>query len=183
MIRLLTIAIIPLLASAFFNESQGMTFKIIYTFQGGSDGIGPDTPLVNLAGTLYGTTSGGGGSTGCQGGCGTIFSLTPSGEETVLYRFKNGIDGRNPQSLQFVGNAFVGLSIKESHHGQVNILFSISPSGTFTRIKALPQPVWLQYGNLTQVGNVYYGVNSGINSAYFHGCSTGQCGYIYSLTP
>jgi uncharacterized repeat protein (TIGR03803 family) len=45
---------------------------ILYSFQGGTDGIAPDGGLVFLNGALYGTTQTGGAS-----GNGTIFALTP----------------------------------------------------------------------------------------------------------
>jgi len=59
--------------------------SLLYSFQGGSDGLTPDWGLVSGPdGTLYGTTSVGGG-TGCPAqafngtnvGCGTVFQFTP----------------------------------------------------------------------------------------------------------
>ena len=75
------------------------TFKLLYTFQGGSDGANPASDLVfDPAGNLYGTTSGGG--TGCNGtGCGTVFELEKSESgwtEKVLYRFTGQSDGNSP---------------------------------------------------------------------------------------
>ena len=53
------------------------TFKVLYTFLGGSDGADPFSDLVfDPSGNLYGTTAWGG--TGCEGtGCGTVFEVTP----------------------------------------------------------------------------------------------------------
>jgi uncharacterized repeat protein (TIGR03803 family) len=49
---------------------------VLYSFgAGSSDGAEPLAGLVNVNGTLYGTTAGG-GSAACQGGCGTVFALT-----------------------------------------------------------------------------------------------------------
>jgi hypothetical protein len=51
----------------------------VYSFQGGADGAYPTGGLIDVAGTLYGTTAGG-GYTGsiCGGdGCGTVFAVTP----------------------------------------------------------------------------------------------------------
>jgi len=70
---------------------------VLYTFQGGSDGANPAASLLNVNGTLYGTTIDGGG-TGCfvGDGCGTVFAISPSGQESVLYAFQGGSDGANP---------------------------------------------------------------------------------------
>ena len=67
------------------NDSGNVqwTFKLLYTFQGGSDGADPSSDLVfDSSGNLYGTTAWGG--TGCEGtGCGTVFELERSGNEWV----------------------------------------------------------------------------------------------------
>jgi len=68
--------------------------KVLYSFQGGTDGSSPISNLVLRAGSLYGTTSEG-GAAGCS--CGTVFSLTPGAgatwSESVLYSFKGAPDG------------------------------------------------------------------------------------------
>ncbi|MGB9652524.1 MAG: hypothetical protein WCB01_12050, partial [Candidatus Cybelea sp.] len=50
----------------------------LYSFGGGSDGAYPYAGLMNVNGTLYGTSLHGGGR-GCQdhSGCGTSFAFTP----------------------------------------------------------------------------------------------------------
>ncbi len=84
----------------------GWTFSLIYSFQGGSDGAGPFSELViGPNGAFYGTTSAGGSGCG-QGGCGTVFELTPprrapstavvNWSDTVLHSF-SGSDGAYPQ--------------------------------------------------------------------------------------
>jgi len=72
-----------------FEITPAGSETVLYDFQGNSDGCYPESPLLrDSKGNLYGTTSEGGGS-GCSGyvGCGTIFKVTPTGTETVLYRF------------------------------------------------------------------------------------------------
>jgi uncharacterized repeat protein (TIGR03803 family) len=88
------------------------TESVLHTFAGGSDGAGPDGPVIlDRKGNLYGTTIVG-GSKACIMGCGTVFELTPSRggwKETVLYRFTAGNDGAGPQAgLTFdsAGNLF-----------------------------------------------------------------------------
>jgi uncharacterized repeat protein (TIGR03803 family) len=67
-----------------------------------SDGCGPSGQLVwDGAGNLYGTT-GGGGDTACEYGCGTVFKLSRSQagwRMTTLHYFHNGSDGAGPVSL------------------------------------------------------------------------------------
>ena len=57
-------------------------YGVLYSFEGGSgDGEFPFAGLLNVKGTLYGTTYFGGATEG-----GTVFEITPSGTETVLYK-------------------------------------------------------------------------------------------------
>ncbi len=74
--------------------SFGQTYKVLYSFGARSgDGNGPISSLIaDSAGNLYGTTTYGGNSTFCSdGGCGTVFELSPNSDgswtETVIYNF------------------------------------------------------------------------------------------------
>jgi uncharacterized repeat protein (TIGR03803 family) len=70
--------------------------NVVYSFFS-TNGEYPEASLIDVKGTLYGTTRGGG--YGCSGyfGCGTAFSVTPGGTEQVLHEFgKNGPDGVYP---------------------------------------------------------------------------------------
>jgi hypothetical protein len=58
------------------------SYDVLYSFKGGKKGGEfPNEALINVNGTLYGTTrSGGRGNCGGDGyayGCGTVFALTP----------------------------------------------------------------------------------------------------------
>jgi uncharacterized repeat protein (TIGR03803 family) len=74
--------------------------KVLHNFTGGTDGANPSAGLISdAAGNLYGTTLYGGDLSCNSGtGCGTVFKLTPSGKETVLYSFTGAADGRFPQA-------------------------------------------------------------------------------------
>lgn len=68
----------------------------IYAFNGGADGTASLARLIYVSGTLYGTTSEGGGA-GCGSvGCGTVFSVTRAGVEKVLATFGTGNGGGTP---------------------------------------------------------------------------------------
>jgi uncharacterized repeat protein (TIGR03803 family) len=80
-----------------FKIAPDGTETILYTFMGGADGGGPGALVRDEQGNLYGITSWAGYvGVGCGGGCGTVFKLTPSGEETVLHAFTGGRDGDAP---------------------------------------------------------------------------------------
>jgi len=81
-------------------SSGSWSEAVVYSFNGGSDGAGPQAGLIaDSAGNLYGITAGG-GNAGCFSGCGTVFELSPSTggtwSESVLYRFTGGVDGGTP---------------------------------------------------------------------------------------
>jgi uncharacterized repeat protein (TIGR03803 family) len=80
-------------------QSQAQTYQVLYVFKGAPDGSGPAAGVIQDAqGNLYGTTfSGGNSNCGADAsGCGTVFKLSATGLETVLYRFTGGPDGSNP---------------------------------------------------------------------------------------
>ena len=76
--------------------------KVLYNFVSGTDGANPSADLLDVNGTLYGTTLNGGagcgGGTGYNHGCGTVYSITTSGTEKVLHRFTSSSesDGIRP---------------------------------------------------------------------------------------
>jgi uncharacterized repeat protein (TIGR03803 family) len=89
----------------------GTNYKSLYSFEGYPDGSGPYAGLVAVNGKLYGTTIDS-GSLNCQYGCGTVFEVSTSGKERVLYSFKgeNG-DGANPMaSLIFANGKLYGTT-------------------------------------------------------------------------
>jgi len=78
------------------------TFQTLHTFTGiPSDGANPwNDLLLDVNGTLYGTTSLGGGGVYAPN-TGTVYTLNSEGTETVLYSFcslANCADGWLPQS-------------------------------------------------------------------------------------
>lgn len=72
--------------------------SVLFNFTGGADGALPYAGvIVGADGNLYGTTTQGGDNT-CQFplGCGVVFMMDTSGNETVLHAFAAGTDAEIP---------------------------------------------------------------------------------------
>ena len=91
-------------ARAVASAQSPWTEKVLYRFQGGTDGAIPmyGAPIIDSNGNLYGTTQYGGDLQHCGSlGCGTVYHLVPSSgtgwTENVLYRFANSVgEGSQP---------------------------------------------------------------------------------------
>ena len=106
--------------------------SVLYSFGTGSeDGAYPAAGLINVKGTLYGTTEYGAVRCTSKGGCGTVFSITTSGTETVLHRFKGHSRGRRDGAHPEAGLINVnGTLYGTTSIGGVNgygTVFSLSP--------------------------------------------------------
>ncbi len=88
-----------------FRAGTDGSFATLYVFTGGAsgiaDGCSPSSRLLQgRDGGLYGTTLYGGYVQGhcIAGGCGTVYRVSLSGQETVLHRFTaTALDGEYPQ--------------------------------------------------------------------------------------
>lgn len=90
-------------------------YRVLHSFGGGTDGKDPYANLINVNGTLYGTTAMGGAHchSNSSGGCGTVFSISPGGTEQVLYSFRGGSDGEFPAAaLLNVNGVLYGTTVK-----------------------------------------------------------------------
>jgi len=83
------------LALVMASSAAASEYKVIYAFQGGTDGSNPEAQLISdSAGNLYGVTQFGG-----THGQGTVFKLSNSGgtwSESILYSFTGSSDGGEP---------------------------------------------------------------------------------------
>ncbi|MFY9720142.1 MAG: choice-of-anchor tandem repeat GloVer-containing protein [Candidatus Cybelea sp.] len=108
-------------------------YDTLYSFgKRSSDGQQPKAGLIDVSGTLYGTTYAG-GSMACSGGCGTVFRVKPSGKERVVYRFTGGTDGANPSAsllpvkgVLYGTTEYGGLTADPSN----GTVFSVSSTGS-----------------------------------------------------
>jgi hypothetical protein len=97
------------------QKGGAWTETVIYNFQGNKDGQLPIGDLVfDKQGSLYGATQFGGGYGSCNSPfdqhCGTVFELSPpktkggTWKEKILYSFKSGTDGANPNGGLLLDN-------------------------------------------------------------------------------
>src|SRR6516162_7322320 len=81
------------LAFVMTPAAQAQTYTVLHAFNGAGDGEDPVAEVaIDAAGNLYGTTTVGGGGSGCNSyGCGTVFKLSHKGSGwifTTLHTFE-----------------------------------------------------------------------------------------------
>jgi uncharacterized repeat protein (TIGR03803 family) len=93
------------------------------------DGIYPNADLTDVNGVLYGTTNLG-GEYGHGLGYGTVFAVTTTGAETLLYSFRSGpADGQNPLSpISFMNGVFYGTTYYGGLYNKGTV-FTVTSSG------------------------------------------------------
>jgi uncharacterized repeat protein (TIGR03803 family) len=128
---------------ALVPRSDGRNYTVLYSFGVSPDGDAPRASLVDVGGTLYGTTEQGGANT-CGNssgyfGCGTVFSVTTAGKEKVLYSFGVPPDGNGPRaSLIDAGGTLYGTTesggsytcVSDSQYFGCGTVFSVTTSGS-----------------------------------------------------
>lgn len=184
------------------------TRTTLYSFKGGTDGTGPGGYMaIDGAGSLYGTTLGG-GLPNCgnlpnytpDGRCGTVFKLTAAGRKTILYTFADGADGSLP--APGVGrDTKGGLYVAAASGGNTSadcanriqlsgcgVVFKLTPPATagnpWTRTN-----IWVPTGTdgatpgtplLDRRGNLFVTASHSLGGA--SACSIYYCGTVVKLT-
>lgn len=155
-----------------FEVSTSGDERMLHSFKGPPDGENPGGGLVPRNGTLYGTTANGGTSMACQSfGCGTVFDVSSSGKERLLYSFKGGRDGEQLNGgLLFVSRVLYGTAeggLKCAPSGRCGIVFGVTTSGVqrvLYRFKGYPDGAY-PGSPLIAVNGMLYGttVEGGAN--------------------
>ena len=173
-----------------FKLEKNGTLKVLHAFKGGTDGAQnqgqAQLGLVMVKGDLYGSASFG-GVPGCDGslGCGVIFKITPTGKETVLYRFTGQADGGFPQDLiaDQAGNIY-GETGGSYQQGNGGTLFKISTTGKLTTLYTFPEgadgtsPRW---GLTRNASGTFYGVTQFGGDTSTCALGTAGCGVAFSV--
>ena len=157
---------------------------MLYSFGAKPDGEIPNGDLIDVDGTLYGTTIGGGEGCGFEG-CGTVFSITTGGKERVLHRFDNanGSDGWYPdESLNDVGGTFYGTTYQGGMLGW-GTFFSITRVGKEEVLYNFGKgnDGWYPDARLADVDSTLYGTTFGGGAGHC-GAGYGGCGTVFSIT-
>jgi uncharacterized repeat protein (TIGR03803 family) len=119
-------------------DSAG-NFSVLYSFTGFADGGGSRSNMVfDSTGNLYGTTQYGGRGPCSNFGCGVVFELNPTGQQTVLYSFSGGSDGSEPGTgliRDAAGNLYGTTSGGGTGYG---VVYKLTSGGASPEVK---QPV------------------------------------------
>ena len=158
--------------------------SVFYEFPMGSAGWVPQGLIIDSAGNLYGATFYG-GTEGCIYGCGVVFKLDTSGNETVLYKFIGGIEGGNPTGLltrDLAGNLYGATNRGGNTTCQpygCGVVFKLDPSGKETPLYSFSGGADGAYPNGSLVldvnGNLYGTTGGG-------GDPRCDCGVVFEVT-
>jgi uncharacterized repeat protein (TIGR03803 family) len=144
-------------------SSESYKERLIYSFDV-YDGQQPSSTLVmDLNGTLYGTTSYGGNSPACSYGCGTVFSLTRGAHgkwtENVLLSLSGSADGSTavgPVAFDREGNLYAAAEYDGVHRrGSV---FELTPASSGKWQETVLHSFDFQYRNGKDGESPYAGV-------------------------
>jgi uncharacterized repeat protein (TIGR03803 family) len=168
-----------------FRLAADGTETVLYAFQGGSDGGNPYAGvIIDKSGNLYGTTEYGG--TGGIVSAGTVFEVTPDGQEKVLWNFcslSSCDDGEFPAAGLIRDNAG-NLYGTAAWGGIMGTVFKLAPDGTFTKLHGFSDvPDGANpYAGLTmdKAGNLYGTTEAGGKKCGNYGSS---CGIVFKIAP
>jgi uncharacterized repeat protein (TIGR03803 family) len=115
-----------------FKLAANGELTVLHTFSGGKDGAVPQAGLLlDAAGTLFGTTFGGGNSKH-----GTVFKITKDGTYTVVHRLTDK-EGENPNGGLVedpAGNLYGTAQLGGAH--SLGTVFQLSQDGTLKVLHA-----------------------------------------------
>jgi len=162
------------LGTVFKLTSHGKK-KILHSFASDGDTYAPNSPLIMDAdGNLYGTTTMGGVADN-----GTVYKVTPTGQETVLLSFMGGTEGFFPAGgliMDASGNLY-GTAQLGGANG-VGAVFKLTPGGQETILYSF------DYGNYGQqpAGGVIMDDSGNLYGTTSGGGEFDQ-GIVFKVTP
>jgi uncharacterized repeat protein (TIGR03803 family) len=182
-----TTLLVMLGLSSISQSAEAQTYSLLYSFPSHTSGYGPGA-LLNVNGTLYGTTASGGGAS-----LGTVFKVTAAGAERNLYTFSTRANGNQPNgtlvrdaagnlygTTAFGGDLTCTLQINQKGCG---VVYKLTPTGQQTVLHAFAggsDGAGPFLGLVADAsGNLYGMTNSGGGA-----CAGGAfCGTVFKITP
>jgi uncharacterized repeat protein (TIGR03803 family) len=162
-----------------YKLAPNRQLTVLHTFTG-LDGDSPYAGLISdTEGNLYGTTSSGGAAGG-----GTVFKLSPGGDESVLHDFLGSAagDGWEPLgglTMDDEGNLYGTTESGGSASCGCGVVFKISPDGIETILHEFSGPDGSQPSRetltLDDSGNLY--------GTTYAGGTAGGWGVIFKIAP
>jgi uncharacterized repeat protein (TIGR03803 family) len=181
------IATATLLSVALTPAVHAQTFGVLYTFQGSTDGAQPVASLMrDSVGNLYGTNF------GDQNTSGTVFKVTPTGQETTLWTFgSRRYDGQGATAALICdskGNLYSttrgggryggGTVFRLKKSGVEKVLYSFSDKGTggfVPQAAVIADSMGNFYGTTAEGGDFGFGTVFKLDAA-------GNATVLYSFT-
>ena len=157
---------------------------VIHSFKNdGKDGVYPYAGLIRVKGAIYGTTSQGGMSANCEGGCGTVFSIDlKTGAETVVHSFNDELGDAEP----ITGLISVEGLLYGTTQGGTGTVYSLAPeTASYNVLYVFCSKLNCTDGGypragLLDVNGVLYGTTSqgGTGTNCYGGCGT-----VFAIQP
>lgn len=175
-------ALLTLLGFAAISSARVQTYKVLYSFTGGTDGAFPEAGLIrDSGGILYGTTAGAG-----EGGSisGSIFKLTSSGRFTLLYNFGAGNPGPYAPLVRDSSKNLFGTIIEGGIGGRgPGLVFKLGPKNNYSVFYGFPDRTGTQNPfalTVDPAGNLYGAAGGGEQECNTRGEG---CGVVFKLDP
>jgi len=166
-----------------FKVSSSGKETVLHSFvANGEDGMYPEAGVVLNGTELHGTTSLGG-----KDGVGTVFAVTTSGTESILYSFAAGVHGVFPYAglvldkkgnlygtTEYGGSSDEGMAFKVTPKGAETVLHSFAHNGTdgyFPSFSSLA---------INKSGDLYGTTSEGGDGT---GCGLYGCGEVFRIVP
>jgi uncharacterized repeat protein (TIGR03803 family) len=164
------------------------SYKSLYSFKGPPDGASPSGGLIAVNGALYGTTNFGGRCLPCSWpddlpGYGTVFEVSVSGTERVIYRFPNGNGLPSAGLIEeygvFYGTTSLGSNRSSGFYG--GTVFEVSRFGAERVLHRFSYDPMIGGPN-TNGGYLYAGLIAMNGSLYGTTSSAGN-GTVFAVRP
>jgi uncharacterized repeat protein (TIGR03803 family) len=189
------------------ESGGGWKETILHRFDNGTDGVEPGggALFMDPSGNLYGTTEGGGASTGCagvagredwleprrptgDGNCGTVFKLARNTEgrwkETILYSFAPGAGGYRPGAgvvMDKSGNLY-GTTDGGGGPSGCGVIYELAPKPKGKWAYTVLHTFGTGYDGCVPAGNLVLDSKGNLYGGTILGGTAGQ-GTVFEITP